>query len=330
MRSWRDVTGRIIQAEFVLADDKTATLRMNGKNYALALEQLSPEDRQWIIEKTATAKAKPTAASTKPAEEASIGGKPFRPGTKMEFEVAVSPALKARADRINGGKDLYKDADMTKALVGIFTPDNFDPSKSWPIMIVSVTDSGRAPGKGPSSVKSIGGYIDAAKQLGWVVIGVDCPGYLTPGAPGNRAALAEAGLDAMAAHWPASKDWPVATGGFSGGAKYSGWLGGWFSKGGRRVLGMFMSGCNEDMAALAISEWRVPKTNFNKAKVFVSTGEKDNVAGPEKTVGVIRSLKKSGFEVKEMLHTGGHGLDKEHVLAAMTWFSEDTPASNKK
>lgn len=319
VRAWKDVTGRLIQAEFVTADDSTVTLRMAGKDYPLALDKLSAEDRAWIKQQAVAAPAASVATS---AVEFLIAGVALAPGKRVEFEVPLSAALQAKLKkRMGGQKDAYSDIDMTKALVGLFVPPTFDPTKVWPIMVVSVTDSGRDKGKFPSSVKSMTGFIDAATTLGWVVLAADCPGNLTPGMPYNRCGLAEAGLDAMAAVWPGSKTWPIATGGFSGGAKYSGWLGGWFSEAGRKVLGMFMGGCNQDMATMAMEAVKPSKGAFTSAKVFLSTGKTDKLSGPEQTAVVMKSLEASGFEVKEEVHEGGHELNKEHVLAAMKWFS---------
>lgn len=330
-RSWKDVTGRVIQAEFVSADDKSVTLKVGGKDFPLPLERLSAEDREWIKQKMTPAPAAAVPAAATAPGELKIAGVAIKAGVKAEFEVPLSEALLAKLKkRIGSAKDSYSDIDMTKAAVGLFLPANFDPAKSWPILIVSVTDSGRDKGKFPSSVKSMGGFMDAAKDLGWVVLAADCPGNLTPGLPFNRCGLAEAGLEAMAAAWPNSKTWPIATGGFSGGAKYSGWLGGWFCEDGRQLLGMFMGGCNADMATMAIDELRPPKKAFNAAKVFLSSGTKDKIAGPGKAEEVAKSLKRSGFDdVKVEIFEGEHEVNKEHVATAMKWFAEPTGKADK-
>ncbi|MFN0075346.1 MAG: hypothetical protein ACKVY0_02615 [Prosthecobacter sp.] len=330
-RSWKDVTGRVIQAEFVTADDKSVTLKVGGKDFPLPLERLAAEDREWIKQKMTPAPAAAVSVATTTLGELKIAGVTIKPGVKAEFEAPLSETLLAKLKkRIGSAKDSYSDIDMTKAAVGLFVPANFDPAKSWPIMIVSVTDSGRDKGKFPSSVKSMGSFIDAAKDLGWVVLAADCPGNLTPGLPFNRCGLAEAGLEAMAAAWPNSKTWPIATGGFSGGAKYSGWLGGWFCEGGRQVLGMFMGGCNADMATMAIDEIKPPKKQFTAAKVFLSSGKEDKIAGPIPTAEVAKSLKRSGFDaVKVEAFDGGHEVNKAHVLAAMRWFAEPPTTKEK-
>lgn len=330
IRTWKDAaSGRAIEAEFVSADGTSVTLRMGGKDYTMPVSKLSAEDQAWIKAKTtATPTPAPAAATSTTPGELKIAGIAIKPGVKTEFEVALSETLLAKLKkRIGSAKENYTDIDMTKAAVGLFLPDGFDPAKPWPIMIVSVTDSGRDKGKFPSSVKSMGSFIEAARTLKWVVLAADCPGNLTPGLPYNRCGLAEAGLEAMQTAWPASKDWPIATGGFSGGAKYSGWLGGWFSEGGRQVLGMFMGGCNQDMASMAIDEIRPPKKTFNAAKVFLSNGTQDKIAGPDKGEEVAASLKRSGFDdVKLETFEGGHEVNKEHVAAAMKWFAESSAA----
>lgn len=322
-RQWTDATGRVITAEFVRADGSNVTIRMDGKEFTLPLEKLSDADRKWVAGQGAPP-ANPSAPPAPSGEGGAlvIAGQTVKPGGKIEFETPLGEELKARAGKLTKSFDEYKEADMSRALVGLFVPEGFDPAKSWPIMVVSVTNSGRDQGKEPSSVKAMGGFIDAARDLGWIVIAADCPGYKTPGLPFNRCALAEAALDALAAQWPGSKEWPVATGGFSGGAKYSGWLGGWLRERGRRVTGMFMGGCNEDMATLALNELKPPRKEFTGARVFVSTGREDKIAGPGKTASVISSLKDSGFEVREELSDGAHQLNRAHVAEAMGWFAQ--------
>jgi hypothetical protein len=322
-RTWKDTAGRAIEAEFVCADALNVTLRVRGQEHRLPLTRLSAEDQAWIRGQTQASPPKVEPTVTKAASGWVIAGVPLRLGMVTEFEVPLSESLLAKLRKTTGSsKESYTDIDMTKAAVGLFLPSTFDPSKPWPIMIISVTDSGRSKGKFPSSVKAMRSYVEAAETLGWVVMAADCPGNLTPGLPLNRCALAEGGLDAIAAVWPASKDWPVATGGFSGGAKYSGWLGGWLSDSGRRVLGMFMGGCNEDMATMAIERLHVPKKAFTTAKVFLSTGSKDQIGDLERTQQVAKSLRRSGFdEVMVGVYQGGHELHREHVLTAMKWFT---------
>jgi hypothetical protein len=320
-RTWKDVSGRSIEADLVKVEGNQVTLRLDGKDYTMPMTKLSAEDQAWI--KTQAALPAWTAPVAAPSKY-QLGGVELKCGAKTEFELPLSQDLLAKWNkRMGSNKEIYTDVDMSRAAVGIYLPSNFDPARSWPIMIVSVTNSGRDNGKYPSSVKSMDAFTVAAQTHGWVVLAADCPKNLSPGAPYSRAVLAEAGLDAMSALWPASKEWPIATGGFSGGAKYSGWLAGWFCEGGRKVLGMFEAGCNEDMATMALNALKPPQKEFKKVKVFLSTGTNDKIAGPTQTETVAKSLKRTGFdEVKTEVFEGAHEINREHISTAMKWFTE--------
>jgi hypothetical protein len=65
MRSWTDVTGRVIQAEFVSANATEVRVRLNGRETGIPLAKLSDADRRWIAEKVAAA-AKPGVYSDEP------------------------------------------------------------------------------------------------------------------------------------------------------------------------------------------------------------------------------------------------------------------------
>jgi hypothetical protein len=318
-RTWTDVTGRKIEAVWVATDSEKITVEMNGRRFDIPLVRLSAEDVAW-------AKAQSNLTPTATALPMQLAGVDVKADQRIEFEIPVPEAMRERGDKLTTGFEEYADADMTKALVGLYLPPGFDPAKSWPVIIVSVTNSGRDKGRDPSSVKTMSGYVDAARELGWVVLAADCTGYKTPGSPFNRSALVEAALDSMATVWPTSKTWPLATGGFSGGAKYSGWIAGWLAERGRSVVGIFMAGCNEDSASSALDKLKPQKKQFVSAKVFLSTGKTDEIAGPTDSAKVVDSLQRTGFEVKEALHEEGHTLDRAHVKEALEWFHQPSAA----
>lgn len=327
MRTWTDSSGRSIQAEMVSRSEKEVVLRMGGRDYPLAMERLSKEDREFVQKQAAVAVAgsnastAPTTPQQAPAdsEPMIIGGVALKPGLKNEFTVPVDPELTAAAKAEARKQDLDKDVELKEALLGLAVPEGFDPAKSWPILIVSVTASGKA----PSSVRAMGGFVKSCVANGWVCLAADLPEYKAPLLQSNRCALAKTALDALAAKWPASAAWPVATGGFSGGAKYSGWLGGYLSKNGRHVIGMFMGGCNEDMATLSLNEYKPKRAEFTKVRVFLSGGSNDKTASPAAHESVAKSLKDSGFDqVRVEIFEGEHKLNQEHVPVALKWFLE--------
>ncbi|MEM0897757.1 MAG: hypothetical protein AAGJ79_12840 [Verrucomicrobiota bacterium] len=55
-RTWTSTDGKTIEAEFVESDGESVTIRRDdGRNFTLVLERLSPTDREYVREKTASA-----------------------------------------------------------------------------------------------------------------------------------------------------------------------------------------------------------------------------------------------------------------------------------
>jgi hypothetical protein len=330
-RTWTDTgSGHTIQAEYLKSDGTNVSLRIAGKEYVTPISRFSKADQDWVraaLAATVTPAVTPPPAPPLPAPPSPAGlmlrGQTVKAGGKVEFVAPVPDAAIKKAAKYTRGIDYDKDTDMKEALVAIAFPEGFDPAKSWPILIVSVTNSGKDKGKEPSSIKAMNGFTESCRDKGWIVMAADLPGNISPGMAANRCALAEAGLEAMAQQWPSSKSWPVATGGFSGGAKYSGWLGGWFAAEGRKILGMFMAGCNEDSASAALKDFKPSRKEFLAAKVFLSAGKDDKIAGPTFGEKVSASLKKTGFgQVRLETFDGPHQLNRDHIAPALKWFTE--------
>lgn len=49
-RQWKDIDGRIIEADFVSSMDDKVTIRKGGKEFTLPLDRLSAADRDWIAD----------------------------------------------------------------------------------------------------------------------------------------------------------------------------------------------------------------------------------------------------------------------------------------
>lgn len=318
-RAWTDTKGKVIQAEMIRATATTVVLRMNGREYELPLERLSAADREFVQRQSASTAPPSAPAAPADAEPLKVAGVDLKPGAKTEFTVPIDPALAAETKKDTRKYDEDKDVELKSALVGLAVPADFDPVKAWPILIINVTASA----KEPSSLRAMGGFVKGCTESGWLCMAVDLPDYRAPLLPLNRCALAKAALDALAAKWPASRNWPVAVGGFSGGAKYAGWVGGYLSRDGRALAGMFMAGCNEDMASKALDDFKPKRAEFTRARVFLSGGKDDRTATPAQHEAVAKSMKSSGFnEVRVEIFDGEHKLNQEHVPVALKWFME--------
>src|SRR6476659_10728058 len=166
---------------------------------------------------------------------ATLAGQQVVPGGKIEIRFPVSKYFQDIASQAGNPRP-----ETGRAVVTF--PAGFDPSRSWPILIVtSTSDFNR------TSAMDVDWYRAPATAEGWIVLGADAT--ITPRIDSTqwRLGLLGAALEAIRKDWPQSARWPVAFAGFSGGSKRSGVLGAMLAKSGSvRVCGFFLSGINED------------------------------------------------------------------------------------
>lgn len=310
-RTWTDIRGRQIEAEIVSATATHVTLLMKGQEFELERSKLSSEDDDYIntFLKEAKKEVKKNSLKFEFAEKTII------PGKRLEVTLPLDEELKKLANQksVSG---------VSKASIAIAFPPGFDPAKTYPILLVSATSDG-----GASSAKHMKAYYKTANQKGWIVIGADN----SSGAPKEeniyfRWALAKTGLKEMHRLWPNSKTWPIACGGNSGGAKWSGRMAAIVMKEGYEVIGMFMSGCNQSTVGYGLQNHKPRKSKFKKVPIFLSSGSKDTIATPQMVENVEDSMKDAGFRRTRLeRHSGGHGLDTAHVAMALDWFLKLNP-----
>ena len=83
-----------------------------------------------------------------------------------------------------------------------------------------------------------------------------------------------------------------------------------------------MGGCNEDKATTGGLLFSAgPK--FTAARMFLSNGTEDGIAGPAHGAAVKAAMERSGFSrVRLSSYAGGHGLDAGELRTALRWFGE--------
>lgn len=237
---------------------------------------------------------------------------PVKTGEVILFDAPLSPAEQRLATEDNNPA-------TTTAHIALGVPENFDPTKSWPLLIISATVDA-------SNIELLGAYQQDALAAGWVIMAAD--GAIKPkdDRTPRRLAMIEAGLDFLVAHWPAAKTWPIAAGGFSGGAKRSGFVAAALMKEQRRVIGILMGGCNEDTATEASKRYTPPYA-FRLLPIFLSSGATDTIATPEMVHYVEHSMKSNGFRnVRFASYPGAHEVYHPHTTEALQWFATG-PAS---
>jgi hypothetical protein len=230
-------------------------------------------------------------------------------GSTREYEVGLTPELR----RLAGHGEL---SPVAHARVTVALPDALDGPGDRPILIVSATSD---PGY-RSSRRLLGEYSAAAVAAGWVALAADPEEDVAVGQDDAtlRFVLDFAALAALRAQWPRAGEAPLAFGGFSGGAKYSGWLAAAFAGQGRRVIGIYLAGINRDTIVDAARQFQVLDESFRRIPVFLQSGEKDEIATPWDHRGVYEDLKRAGFRNVR----GGHTVDPGPLREALRWFGE--------
>ncbi|MBI3885248.1 MAG: hypothetical protein HY302_05910 [Opitutae bacterium] len=239
----------------------------------------------------------------------------LQPGAISEFVVELPTELRALA----GGRRLSK---VQHALVAVALPKDFDPARTWPILVISATSDPTF----NSSRRLLRSYAETATAAGWVALAADPQEKISPDEDGLplRFALVATALGGLEIQWPAGAKAPLAFGGFSGGAKHSGWLAAEFATQGQVPLGVFQAGINEDTLTPAARQFKVANAAFRRLPVFLLGGRTDEIAPPAAHHAVERSLKRAGFRnVRLEFFDGPHVVDPRPLRLALEWFAAE-------
>jgi hypothetical protein len=245
------------------------------------------------------------------AEAATLAGQQVQPGGRIEIHFPVSKYFQDIAAQAGNPRP-----ETGRAVIAF--PAGFDPSRMWPILIVtSTSDFNR------TSAMDADWYRKPATAEGWIVLGPDATIAPRIDSTQWRLGLLGAALEAIRKDWPQSARWPVAFAGFSGGSKRSGVLGVMLAKSGSvRVCGFFLSGINEDRLGEAYKSYH-PGAGLLEVPVWLSSGSSDPIATPQAHILVKASLDRTGFKrVRLEQFDGRHNLKLSEVRRALQWFRQ--------
>ena len=263
----------------------------------------------------ATATPVPRVAATASPVSSTPPPAPISP-TPGEILITTIPLSEKRRAGARRDEDCRR---IATAKIGIAVPQGFDPEKSWPVFIVANTQA-------YSNIDSLRQYKQAALDEGWVILAADGVEAENSQEGGCRWPTLAAALDYLTAIWPGMKQWPIACGGMSGGAKNSSLLAGDLADERYRVIGILMMGCNQDMATAAYRNKRPPQ--FLSTAVFLSSGKSDTIATPQHHEYVKNSLRGTGFrKVRLESFDGGHDIYQPHIGEALRWFIAQSSAA---
>jgi len=305
VRNWTAQGGQQLFARLIGVTDGKADLDAGTRRVSIALTQLSAQDQElaqtWNQQEQARRKE-------------TLLKLPFgtiQPGTYQEFDVPIPEGVTAAVDRT-------KFSGTRTMRVGIATPASFDPSRPWPVFRVYLTGSG--------DVRQMGvtrSFHQAAIQSGWVVIGIGSATKEHELDTPLSWVLQEALMVALEPHWPEVRRWPVALGGFSGGAKYASWMAVGFAAGGYHVAGMYLTGINQEYASSHVAKYDPPKEFVKQVRIVIGNGNKDSIAPRASTDRVESGLRGGGYEQLLMAgFEGGHQLHQKNIQDGLKWISE--------
>lgn len=203
-------------------------------------------------------------------------------------------------------------------LVGLALPESFDPARRTRILFTCVTGDPYR-----SNIKEMEVYRARALARGWIVLTGQphpWPERARDTVLGRRAA-AWAAFRTLAELVPASRAWPTAFAGFSGGSKTAQLLAGDAVARGRHVIGVHMAGCNEDSTPTILADYHPDEEALWAVPCFLSSGKWDRVSTPAQMRAVSRSLENHGVRhVRLETFAGPHAYCLSHITAALTWF----------
>jgi predicted esterase len=241
----------------------------------------------------------------------------LKAGGLSEFNVELPQELRQIAG--HGGP-----SPVTHALVTVAVPANFDATRIYPVMVISATSDPQY----HSSRRLLGAYAEIAVAGGWILVAAD-PAEEVPVERDDinlRYALNAAALAALESQWPEAGKASLAFGGFSGGAKFSGWLAAAFASRGRLIIGIYLAGINTDTLIPAARHFSVLNESFRRTPVFLRSGENDKVATPVDHRSIHDQLKRAGFrEVRIEYGAGSHEVDPPSLRTALDWFRKVAP-----
>lgn len=238
-----------------------------------------------------------------------FAGVPFSPGSTVRANVPLSAQERSL---VAEGSNVIPPS----AIAVLATPANFDPRRSWPVLVVFSTSDFKRQNRDDL----VAFYRKVALAEGWVLLAGDGPQPARLDTAGWRAAMTLAAIDALHHSFAGSEKWPIACAGLSGGARRAGFIAPLLARFGCHVIGIYLTGVNEDHLSEGYKTY-APVSNFLTTPVFISSGRDDKIATLDQQYGVMSSIKRTGFSrVRIETFHGGHEVKDFETIAALRWF----------
>jgi hypothetical protein len=247
------------------------------------------------------------------AAQASLNfaGTSFSPGSTARANVPLSALEKSYAGQ--GGNPV-----PPYALAVLATPVNFDPTKSWPVLIPCSTSDFKRQNRDDL----IQFYQRVGLSEGWVLLAGDGPQHAKNDNAAWRESMTLAAIDALHRSFPGSEKWPMACAGFSGGGKGVGYVAPFLARYGCHIVGIYITGANEDHLSDGYARLQ-PGADFLNTPIYFSAGHEDRIATLEQQYAVVGLIKRTGFKrIRIGTFRGGHEVNDAQTSMALRWFRE--------
>lgn len=238
-----------------------------------------------------------------------FAGIPISPGSTVQANVPLSAQEKSFATQ--GGNPVPQ-----AAVAVLATPPNFDPRKSWPVLLAFSTNDFKRQNRDDL----VEFYRRVGLAEGWVLLAGDGPQPARNDTVGWRAAMTMAAIDALHRSFAGSGKWPIACAGFSGGAKSASFIAPLLARNGCRIIGIYLTGANQEHLSEGYAKFQ-PGADFLNTPIFVSAGRDDRIASLDQQYAVVGSIKRTGFNrIRIGPFHGGHEVNDGQTSTALRWF----------
>jgi hypothetical protein len=252
-----------------------------------------------------------SSAATAAGGPLKFGGVPFAPGSTVQANVPLSPLEKSYAGQ--GGNPV-----PPYAIAVLATPANFDPTKSWPVLIPCSTSDFKRQNRNDLTQF----YQRVGLSEGYVLLAGDGPQHAKTDNVAWRESMTLAAVDALHHSFPGSEKWPIACAGFSGGGKGVGYVAPFLARYGCHIMGIYITGANEDHLSDGYARLR-PGAGFLNTPIYFSAGHEDRIATVEQQYAVVGMIKRTGFKrIRIGTFRGGHEVNDAQTSIALRWFRE--------
>lgn len=237
--------------------------------------------------------------------------------------VAVSPGAVTRAAiPLNAQEQSYAseggNGGASSGVAVLAVPRSFDPTKTWPVLVVFSTSDGRRQNREDLAEF----YLTPALKENWVLLAGDGPRLPRLDNAAWRIAFTLAAIDALHHSFPDSRQWPIACAGFSGGARRAAFLAPVLANYGCHITGLFLAGMIDDQLSEGYKKFQ-PSANFLRTPVFLSSGRDDKIATLSEQETVKVSAERTGFKnIRQETFPGPHALKYQHIVDALHWFRQ--------